>query len=1030
MKLPIGQPHCEFYLTDEQWNLERLDRWVKQIRSLFYLKTSPLEIEVALITSRQEMGYAFLTSSSKKFHSISLQEQWSKGGDYAWFRFKGKIPQEWSNLPVDARIHLDGEISVFNTEGMLVRRLTAGSAFDVPCEVDHIPLYSSCEGGEKVEILVQAWASSIVGLERPEDPHPEDERRHGYHPARVNRATLSVPQPEVQALFHDLDILMGIVHGSPAHSTRRSKIIQTLMKALFSWQDDPARSAQARRILAPLLQMKAVPSSLEAVTIGHAHIDTGWLWTVEDSIGKCGRTFASQIELMEKYPGYIFGASSAQHYEMVKEHYPEVYQKVKDRVQSGSWDLQGGMWIEPDTNLPSGESLIRQLLYGREFFLREFGQECSVAWLPDIFGLSAALPQILKESGIDYLLTKKPQWSRFTVFSRTTFRWEGNDGSEVLVHLLPQARDYNGRMRVEDLIKAENGFAEKGIFDQFVYTCGIGDGGGGPMEEMLERANRMSSLEGVPRVRFGKSVEVFEQFEKKREELETIRGDLYVEGHRGTYTTQAELKKQNRKQEILLTQLEHLYCYLPEKSYPRDEFRKMWHYLLLNQFHDILPGSGIPEVIREALEKYAWISEMAKLLIGEFREQLPCAAGKVTAFNSLNGEWKGTQSLNYALKAEGSALLAQQEPDGKIISKVELKPFGFTSLSAETDALPTMLLTEPILENNHLRCSFNRDGNLISIYDKELKREMLPRNGVGNRFNLYIDRPIDFDAWDIDPHYKMERIETAVSSGNWEGWTGPVRSVLVFQLKIGNSTIHQRCILESDSRRVDFETEVEWSERHKMLRVAFDVDVHHATARCEIQHGFYDRATHLNTAFEKGRFEVPCHRYACLLDRSGGAALLNDSKYGVRLEGNLMELALLRSPTYPDHSADLGHHRFTYSYLPLRNEGEFSRVVEGAAQLNVAPLRLEGCDGSGLKPWMTIEGKGISVDAVKRAESGKGIVVRVVEVEGRNTRFQWDGNGSEVCETDLMERPRGEISSEGIDLKPFQVKTILITKNL
>jgi len=392
--------------------------------------------------------------------------------------------------------------------------------------------------------------------------------------------------------------------------------------------------------------------------------------------------------------------------------------------------------------------------------------------------------------------------------------------------------------------------------------------------------------------------------------------------------------------------------------------------------------------------------------------------------------WKGTQSLTYALNVEGAERRAQREPDGKIISKIELKPFEFTSLSVSDEVPTTLPLTEPVLENCHLRCTFNRDGNLISVYDKELKREMFPRDGVGNRFNLYIDRPIDFDAWDIDPHYKKERIETAVSREEWSGWTGPVRSVLVFRLKIGNSTIDQRCILESDSRRVDFETEVQWSERHKMLRVAFDVDVHHATARCEIQHGFYDRATHLNTAFEKGRFEVPCHRYACLLDRSGGAALLNDSKYGVRLEGNLMELALLRAPTYPDHSADLGHHRFTYSYLPLRDEGEFPLVVAEAAQLNVTPLLFEGCDGSGLKPWMTIEGKGISVDAVKRAESGKGIVVRVVEVEGRNSRFQWDGNGSEVRETDLMERPRGEISSGGIDLKPFQVKTILITKNL
>lgn len=1016
-------PHTEFILTDEDWMFQRLDRWLEQLRGSLHGERCPLRVQRSRV--KNELDRTF--TAPKDYETLEIGAEWGLTWDYAWFRFEGEVPSAWQGQPVDALIDLEGEVSVFNDRGEILRRLTWGSAFGVPCQVEDIPLLKACTGGEPISILAQGWASSIVGIEQPADPQPDDPLKAGFHRARVRTAHLAIVRPETKRLYWDVEVLLGIAREMPAYSARRAKALHALMAACVAWQDNPDRSALARAMLKPELDRPATSSSLEAVAIGHAHIDTGWLWRVDDSIGKCARTFASQMELIDQNPDYRFGASSAQHYAFIKEHHPDLHRRIQAAVKAGRWELQGGMWVEPDSNLPSGESLIRQLLYGQQFFRREFGVESTVAWLPDVFGLSAALPQILKKAGIHYLLTKKPHWGRTNCYPDTVFRWAGNDGSELITHILPQARDYNGLLRVQDLLGAERGFAEKALFDQFIYTVGIGDGGGGPSELHTERARRLASLEGVPRVRFGRTDSVFAQFEAKRDALKTFRGDLYVEGHRGTYTSQARLKRDNRVLEILLVQIEQLYCYLPASAFPRETLTRLWQTVLLHQFHDILPGSSIRRVIEDTERGNAAVeADLEKLRADFAATMLPANPQSLALLNTLPRPWTGVLTVDSALRSAGGEVCPSQvEPDGRTVALVTLQPLRFSTLLHGGTADAVKPLSTPVLENTRLRCVFNESGELVSVIDKCTGREHGVPHRPGNQLSLYVDRPIDWDAWDIDPLYRQERMATASPSAPWMGWTGPVRSVLEFRLQIGQSQIVQRCSLAADAGQVEFETEVIWSERHKMLRVGFPSPHLGTTARCEIQHGFFDRSTHQNTPYEQARFEVPCHRYACLLGRDGGLALLNDSKYGVRIEERFIELALLRSPTHPDYAADQGTHRFTYAYRPLDSNEAFAEVPAAAAMLNVVPLRFDGRDAASMVPPIVLPVTPLSVETVKRAEEGPYLVLRLAEVHGERTSVTLPP-GYTWHQADLLERMAdGPPLGETVKLGAFEVMTVL-----
>ena len=1024
--MKFTEPHNEWILTGEEWEIQRLHSWLRQLQRVIHARRAPLCACMAPCPDPLD----FTSRLGATWTPVEIGAVWGKNWDYSWFRIEGVIPNDWKGCKAVARVNLGGEAAVLDSNGVPMQRITNGSVFDIFYEVDEIPLLESCAGGEKVDLCIQAWASALDGLSRPADPDSADADKDGVFEGRVKRLEVVAIDTDSLGLFHDLEVLLSAVECHEAHSHPRARLLKLMMDALYAWKDNPANSAASRAILAEAF--RGHPTDLQAVVTGHAHIDTGWLWRVRDSIGKCARTFGTQLANLENNPDYVFGASSAQHYAFIADHHPKLHRRIQKFVNEGRWEIQSAMWVESDCNLPSGESLIRQFLYGGEFIRREFGVECPIAWLPDVFGLSAALPQILAQSGVRYLLTKKPHWSRWTVFPHTAFRWKGHDGSEVLVHILPQVRDYNGQARAGDFYEAARGFREKDRLDTFLYTMGVGDGGGGPSEPMLERVRRMAALEGMPRVRYGRALEVFERIESASDSLPEWQGELYVEGHRGTYTSQARLKAANRRAEIQLGQIEHLFCHLDPADYPREALARCWRAVLLNQFHDILPGSCIREVAEDALADYAKVFEALDRLKEQFAETMPQAHSGISFFNSLGCTWKGCVDTNgEALsRADGNAFPSQLEPGGKTVSLVAIQPLSFAQFSQNGTAPAATMLSEPVLENAHLQCVFDADGRMISCLDKESGSEILACGG-GNKLALYVDRPIDWDAWDIDHFYPKELIAEAVAAGEWRGWTGAARSVLEFPLRIGTSHMLLRCSLNHGSRRVDFELTVDWCERHRMLRCGFETAILNPGVKSGIQHGYVERQSRPQTPHEKAKFEVPFHGYVATMDTLSGAAVLADAKYGARIEGGFVEIALLRSPTYPDHTADNGSHRISYAFLPFAGTLHFGEAQEQSDCLAYRPLVFPGRGASALKALFRIEGEGIRVEAVKRAESGDHMIVRLANIGGADSRCMVRAGSGSIHRSGLDEALGASLETrEEIPMRPFELVTFALQASL
>lgn len=1013
------EAHDGWLVTEEGWRILRLEGWLKQLRRLIYPERRRLQARFA------DGDCSYADRLQLDYRPIQLGDWWGKPWGYGWFHLEGEVPGEWGGEPVRALVNLGGEATVFDALGEPAGRITNGSVFDTWYEVDEISLPASDSGERRVDLWIHAWASKLDGIFRPEDPARDGEDREGSYEARVTGLHLARVDRNTRDLYHDVEVLLGAARILPEFSAARARLLHHLFEALLIWKDEPLNSMAARAVLAPALQGTA--SGLEAVVTGHAHIDTGWLWRVKDSIGKCGRTFAAQVQNIEDFPGYVFGASSAQHYEFVRANFPRLHARIRELVQQGRWEIQSAMWVECDTNLPCGESLVRQFLYGADWIRREFAVECPIAWLPDVFGLSAALPQVLAQAGVKYFLTKKPHWGRATIFPHTTFRWVGHDGSEVLTHILPQERDYNGQIRPEDLQLAEAGFLEKGALGRFLYTMGVGDGGGGPSRPMLERAARMQSLEGLPRVRLGTALEVFEGFALQADQLPAWRGEIYVEGHRGTYTSQGKIKQANREAEVLLGQIEHLWCYAPAAAYPREKLAASWKKVLLHQFHDILPGSCIREVAEDAINDYEEVIAEAKKLIDEFSRQLPRSQDSVSFFNHLANDWEGC--VEHAGKelgqADGLGRLSQREPDGTTVSRIKVPALGFSVAQLSGEAVMAEPLSEPVLENARLRCSFDGSGRLLECVDKLTGESVLEPGSPSNQLSLYIDRPVDWDAWDIDHLYQLEKSAEAVPNGPWAGWVGPARSVAEFPILIGQSTGRLRAILEADSSRVDFELTIDWKERHRMLRTGFTTRFAEPEMICGIQHGFVRRPSRPQTAAERAKFEVPFQGYAAALDGDQGGALLSVAKYGLRIEGGFLELALLRGPTFPDYRADEGCHRIRYSFLPLHGADALHEVQMEADRIAFHPLRMEGRDASSLQPLLHLDRDGtIRVEAVKRAEHSDDVIVRLANIGGvaGACRIETGAQGMSSC--DILERSKGTLEiGARLALRPFELFT-------
>lgn len=1012
----------------------RVQQFVDRLKLSMYGEEISLQAEVAVC----EPPLPFAQRLQVSYRPIKAGEAWGKPWQVAWFHLSGSVPQSWHGQHVVARLNFGGEALLFDTEGTPQGATSWHSVWQPEFRRDRVEIGNRVAGGEKIDFYAEATAAQIFGLQLVRDPQPDDPKRYGYYEAVVQDLTLATFKEDVWQLYLDASLLNAQMKALPEKSVRRSRLLRALMSAADHYDREPARITEAREVLALELKKKSNASAPIASAIGHAHIDTGWLWPVSETVRKCARTFAVQLDLMERYPGYVFGASQAQHYAFVKESYPSLYEKICRQVAAGRWEIQGGMWVEADCNLSSGESLVRQILHGKRFFQQEFSVEVRNLWLPDVFGYSAALPQILHKSGLDYMVTQKISWNQFNRFPWHSFIWRGIDGSEIIAHFPPED-SYNSELSPAGLRHAQENFEERDRLDEFLVLFGIGDGGGGPTDEFIENGLRQMDLEESPRVRFQPAQEMLDRLGQNKHLLKRWIGELYLELHRGTLTTQAYNKKMNRWCERKLREVEALYSLLPWTLYPQGKLDALWKKVLLNQFHDILPGSSIKLVYDTTRNEYEEIkAELIALTSTAGAALLQQAEGGVTIINTLSvpynrpvslpSSWSGFTALDDAGKP-----VAVQEGEGTSAVLVEIPALGSTVLH-RGPAAPVSesdLPQAPILENELIRYEFDASGVLVRIYDKESGRDVMRPQQRGNLFSLYEDRPANWDAWDVDIYYENQLLQTAQCSGwNWVS-DGPVAQILKFDFTIGHSRIEQRVYLARNSKRIDFFTRMDWHERHRMLRVSFDVDVQAAEANYEIQYGTVKRPTHRNTSWDMAKFETVAHRFVDLSEPTYGVALLNNGKYGHKVLDSTIDLNLLRAPSSPDPEADRGEHEITFSLLPHRGALEESAVYAEAMQLNQPPVVFPDRTGSVVFPC-ALSGEEAIVEVVKKAEDEEAWIVRLYEPRGRRaaTRLMLRDKNMRVFETDLMERTIAEWTpKEGaleLHFGAFEIKTLKI----
>lgn len=788
-----------------------------------------------------------------------------------------------------------------------------------------------------------------------------------------------------------------------------------------------------------------------ASCIGHTHIDVAWLWTVAQTREKVARSFSTVLKYMEEYPEYKFMSSQPALYQFLKERYPETYEKIKERVKEGRWEPEGGMWVEADCNLTSGESLVRQFLYGKKFFKDEFGIDSRILWLPDVFGYSGALPQIMKKSGIKYFMTTKLAWNQINKVPYDTMMWRGIDGSEIFTHLITTLgvgqseadffTTYNGMLHPDAILGGWHRYQNKDINNDILIAFGYGDGGGGPTREMLETSKRMEKgIRGIPKVRQEFAGNYFEELEERVEgnkSLPVWEGELYFEYHRGTYTSMGRNKRSNRRCEQLLMDAELLEVLTGTSE--KEEMDKIWRTVLLNQFHDILPGSSIAEVYEVTKKEYAEIeSRLAEMIAEKLNLLMDGGQDKISVFNTLGFDRNDVVSLGdchaAALTDESGKIYPVQETaQGAVAYITDIPAKGGKTLQlldTVKEEASRIQITENGIETPFYRISIDENGLFTSIYDKECDREVLKAGEKGNLLRMYEDKPMHYDCWDIDMYYS-EKYWDAEKADKIQ-WTeeGPVRATLEIQRTISNSVIKQKIHFYADSRRIDFSTWVDWKEHQHLLKVHFPVNIHSDEATFEVQFGNLKRKIHGNTSWDEARFESCGQKWMDISEGHYGVSLLNDCKYGYSAKDSNIALTLIKSGIEPNKTADQEEHVFTYALYPHKEMWSAAGTVQEAYKLNQPAYATKGELKNTDKSFISTDTDNIIIETVKPAENGDGIIVRLYDCENSLTKATLtfaEGMLESVEECNLMEEKEADIEACGnsftVSVKPYEIKT-------
>lgn len=991
---------------------DRLTRFVEEsLRGAVHTRTAPLKISGWVVPDEP---VPFAEACQKTYEPFAIGTRWGRPWSTHWLRIRGEIPRDWlldSRHRAEVHIDLgfDGLAPGFQAEGLAFR--PDGTIIKGVSPLNaHLPVDD--EG--TVDVFLELAANSGI----PPESHwvttgLGSKATAGDEPLYcLRQLELVLVDREVWELLQDIGVVQGLADQLPADHPRAAQLWTALDRMLDIVDPDAIdlTASTARAALAPVLSARSAPSAHTLIATGHAHIDSAWLWPVRETVRKCARTFSNVVALMDEHPDFRFACSSAQHLAWVKESYPDLFTRIREKVASGQFVLVGGQWVEPDTNMPGGESTVRQLVHGKRFFLEEFSVETTEVWLPDTFGYSASLPQIIRLSGSEWFMTQKISWNQTNAMPHHTFWWEGIDGTRVFTHF-PPIETYNAELSPAEVAHAQRTYRDHGAGTVSLAPFGWGDGGGGPTREMVAAAHRQADLDGSPRVQLGTPREFYDQARAERDNLPVWSGEMYLELHRGTLTSQLRTKQGNRRMERLLREAElwaTTASVVTDHPYPYAALKRIWQRVLLLQFHDILPGSSISWVHREAEADYERLGTELEGMIKD-------------ALRVLTGEGDRHFRGNSApVTLAGIAA-------------------GAVSASPIRDPAPATIQSDAngwVLDNEAVRVVVDAEGLLRSVRDKS-GRDAIPRGERAALLRLHRDVPDKWDAWDIDRHYrhaavdldKAEDITTSVEEGV---------AIVKATRRIGASTIVQTIALEPGRDAVDITVEVDWRERHKLLKLVFPLDVHAERSTSEIQFGHLNRPTHTNTSWDEARFEFIAHRWIRVAEESYGVAIANDSTFGHSVTRDTrpdrgtttwVGLTVLRAPTFPDPESDQGRHTLRFA---LRPGASIADAAAEGYRLDLSLRKIVG--GREVTPLVWSTEPAVRIETVKLAEDHSGdLVVRLYESSGErhSTVVATDAAVEHVQIVDLLERPLpsaapldGKPDRVVLTLRPFQIVTL------
>ena len=987
---------------------------------------------------------------TSKWRQVKPGMIWGTGNTTAFFKCQGVcVPSYPADKKLGIRLIIDGE-GVVKVNGCYHHGIDQNRTF--------IPLPAGIGADDLIDLEIE--------MARQFKPLNASVRQYRFH--SVHFAIIDLP---VESLWFDMQMAWETA-ANVLNDDVRSGLHNALYQACLEIDLNNASNylssiEKARRRLHGLLnKIDYGKASGRFHLVGHSHIDVAYLWQIKETVRKCCRTFATALTLMDEYPDYKLTVSQPQLYEYTKRYYPDIYRKIKQKVQAGQWEPTGSTWVEMDCNMPSGEALVRQFLYGKKFFQDEFDLDTRILWLPDVFGYTGSLPQIMRRAGVDYFVTCKLNLNDTNKWSLNTFLWEGIDGSRVLAHVPPSL--YSGTVEPAEIIKMWNDFSQKHLVCDVLYPYGYGDGGGGVTREMLERATRGHNLPGLPELTSDTAHGYFSNLNINIDQLPVWHGELYFELHRGTYTTQAKNKRYNRKAEILYREAE-IWANIAKCNFAYEcshiEISDGWKEILLQQFHDIIPGSLIHETYEDSEKSYIRINAKGERIIQSAQDAIANNVdtrlkNPVVVYNSRSWvtsdvvevpafpDAKQCHVVNDAgvtapsqLSADGESLLLYVED----VPAFGYKTYGVIPGEHRGDTQPKLakVLMHPDghifeVETPLIRLAFDSNNQLVSIYDIEADRTVTGSRIPADTWQMFEDLPAYYDAWEIAPYYRDKPLGVAHIDSTSLIENGPVRVVFRNNITFGESCFQRDIILYRHTKRIDFVYSGEWHEKHVLLKTAFPVNVTSTYATYEIAYGAVERTTHENTTWDQAQFEVCGHRWADLSEGDYGVSLLNDCKYGYDIKGSTMRLSHLRAPAYPDATADDGRHEFTYALYPHRGSWQAGGTVKEAYSLN-QPLRAISTDkeSTGRLPaengFVKCSAENAIIETIKAAEDGSGdLVIRVYEGFGQRgpVTLSFFNNLEWAAECDLLENICEDVSytKMGLDfyIKPYEIRTFRI----